>query len=41
MGKSPKWIVIKEILVLNDTLDQIDLVDTFGTFQPKQENTHS
>ena len=30
----------KEMQALNDTLDQIDLIDINRTFHPKQQNTH-
>ena len=39
MDTSSRW-KIKEIVALNDTLDQMDLIDNFRTFHPKAaENT--
>ena len=39
MDTSSRW-KIKETVALNDTLDQMDLIDNFRTFHPKAaENT--
>ena len=35
MGRSSKQKINKEIMPLNDTLDQMDLTDIFRTFHPK------
>ena len=40
IDRSYKQKINKETMALNDTLDQVDLRDTFRTFQ-KQQNTHS
>src|SRR3712207_1022832 len=46
MDRSPKQKINKEILALNDTLDQMDLVHIYRTFHPKTteytffSNTH-
>ena len=37
MGRSSKQKVNKETQVLNDTLDNMDLIDTFRTFDPNAE----
>ena len=37
MGKSSKQKINKETQVLNDTLDEMDLIDIFRTFQPNAE----
>ena len=37
MGELSKWKTNKETQVLNDTLDEMDLVDIFRTFQPNAE----
>ena len=34
MGRSSKQKTNKETLVLNDTLDEIDIIDIFRTFHP-------
>ena len=36
MDRSSKQSINKETLALNDTLDQINLIDTFRTFHPKK-----
>lgn len=41
MDKSPKQKINKEIVALNDTLDQMDLIDTFTNSILKQQNAHS
>jgi len=41
MDRSSKQKINKETMALNDTLDQVDLTDTFRTFHPKAANTHS
>ena len=37
MGKSSKRKINKEAQVLNDTLDEVDLIDIFRTFHPNAE----
>ena len=37
MDRSSKQKINKEIQVLNDTLDKMDLVDIFRTFHPNEE----
>ena len=37
MDTSPKQTINKETQVLNDTLDEMDLIDTFRTFHPNAE----
>ena len=37
MGRSSKWKINKETQVLNDTLDEMDLVDISRTFHPNAE----
>ena len=37
MDRSSKQKISKEIQVLNDTLDEIDLIDIFRTFHPNAE----
>ena len=37
MDRSSKQKINKEIQVLNDTSDEMDLIDTFGTFHPNAE----
>ena len=39
MDRSSKQKINKETQVLNDTLDQIDLIDIFRTFHPNAEYT--
>ena len=39
MDRSSKQKINKEIQVPNDTLDEMDLIDIFRTFQPKAEYT--
>ena len=41
MGRSSKQRINKETQVLNDTLDELDLIDIFRTFHPMQKNTTS
>ena len=41
MDRSSKQKINKEIEVLNDTLDEMDLIDIFRTFHPMQKNTPS
>ena len=36
MGRSSKQRIDKDIVALNDTLDQMDLTDTYRTFHPKE-----
>ena len=35
MGRSTKQKITKETQTLNDTIDQLDLIDIYRTFQPK------
>ena len=35
MDRSPKQKINKETQALNDTIDQIDLIDIYRTFHPK------
>ena len=37
MGRSSKEKINKETQVLNDTLDEMDLIDIFRTFHPNAE----
>ena len=37
MDRSPKQKINKETQVLNDTLDEMDLIDNFRTFHPNAE----
>ena len=37
MDKSSKQKINKEMQVLNDTLDEMDLIDIFRTFYPNAE----
>ena len=37
MDRSSKQKINKETLVLNDTLDEVDLIDIFRTFHPNAE----
>ena len=39
MDRSPKQKINKETQVLNDTLDEMDLIDIFRTFHPNAEYT--
>ena len=41
MDRSSKQKINKETQVLNDTLDDMDLIDIFRTFHPMQKNTPS
>ena len=41
MDRSSKMKINKETQALNDTLDQMDLIDIYRTFHPKKENTLS
>ena len=38
MGRSSKQKINKETQALNDTMDQIDLIDIYRTFHPKRED---
>ena len=38
MDRSTKQEFIKEIQTLNDTMDQLDLIDIYRTFHPKTMN---
>ena len=35
MDRSSRWKINKETRALNDTIDQIDLIDIYRTFHPK------
>ena len=39
--RSSKQKINRETQVLNDTLDEVDLIDIIRTFHPNQKNTHS
>ena len=41
MDRSSKQKINKEIQILNDTLDDMDLIDIFRTFHPNEEYTFS
>ena len=41
MDRSSRQKIQKETAVLNDTLDLIDLINTFRVFYPKQRNIRS
>ena len=36
MDRSTKWKISKETQTLNDTMDQLDLIDIYRTITPKQ-----
>ena len=38
MDRSTKQKINKETLILNDTIDQLDLIDIYRTFHPKTMN---
>ena len=38
MGRSTKQKISKETQTLNDTVDQVDLIDIYKTFHPKTMN---
>ena len=38
MDRSTKQKISKEIQTLNDTMDQLDLIDIYRTFRPKMMN---
>ena len=38
MDRTTKLKISKETLVLNDTMDQLDLIDIYRTFHPKKMN---
>ena len=38
MDRSTKQKIRKETQALNDTIDQLDLIDIYGTFHPKTMN---
>ena len=39
MDRSAKQKISKEIQILNDTMDQLDLIDIYRTFHPKTMNS--
>ena len=41
MDRSSKQNINKDIVELNDALDQKDLTDIYRTFHPKKQKTHS
>ena len=41
MDRSSKQNINKETQVLNDTLDEVDIIDIFRAFHPIQRNTPS
>ena len=41
MDRSSKQKIHKEAWVLNDTLDEMDLIDIFSSFHPNTKNTPS
>ena len=41
MDRSSKENINKDIVVLNNALDEMDLTDKYEPFIPKKENTHS
>ena len=41
MDRSSKQHINKDIVALNNALDQMDLTDIYRAFHPKEENTHS
>ena len=41
MDRASKQKINKETQILNDTLDEMDLIDIFWAFHPMQKNTHS
>ena len=40
MDRSSKMKINKETEALNDTIDQIDLIDIYRTFHPKNSRLH-
>jgi len=40
MDWSTKQKINKETQILNDTIDQLDLIDTYRTFQPLKKEFH-
>ena len=41
MDRSSRQKINKATEILNDTIEQLDLIDIFRTFYPKKQNTHS
>ena len=41
MDTSSKRNINKDIVALNNALDEIDLTDVYRAFHPKKQNTHS
>ena len=41
MDRSPKQNINKDIVSLNNTLEEMDLTDIYRVFIPKKQNTHS
>ena len=41
MDRSSRQKINKETLALSDSLDQMDLINIYRTFHPKQQNTNS
>ena len=40
INRLSRWKINKEIVALNDTLDQMYLIDIFRVFHPKLQNMH-
>ena len=40
MYRSSKQNIRKDIVSLNNTLEEMDLTDTYRDFHPKEQNTH-
>ena len=40
MDRSTKQKINKETQTLNDTIDQLDLIDSYRTFHPKKKTAH-
>ena len=41
MERSSKQNINKDIVALNNALDEMDLTDIYRAFTPKKQNTHS
>ena len=41
MDRSLRWKSNKATEILNDTIEQLDLIDIFKTLHPQKQNTHS
>ena len=40
MDRTTKQKINKETQTLNDTMDQLDLIDIYGTFHPQNDQFH-